>query len=203
MKNVQALFAAIAPFLMMPVLGHVGIVMGVVWVAFVQINVFRKIALSSNQAAAIAALVFLTASLLGAKSTVALGFAAAIVGFRAVCFSAQAFAIPFALFLWTVGAGAAYLLRNAAFAYPAGFILCLLCGGVYAKRTAREMWGDFAFPAALPLIAAFIAERIRFDGTTSKIIISTVAGFVVPAVASCPVRLALTTAALYVIGRYA
>ena len=51
MKNVQALFAAIAPFLMMPVLGHVGIVMGVVWVAFVQINVFRKLPLAAGNAA--------------------------------------------------------------------------------------------------------------------------------------------------------
>lgn len=203
MKKIQALFAATAPFLMMPVLGHVGIVMAIVWVAFVQINAFRKIALSSNQAAAVAALVFLTASLLGAKSAVALGFAAAIVGFRAVCLSAQSFAVPVALLLWAVGAGVAYLLRNASFTYPAGFVLSLLCGGVYAKRTAREMWGDFAFPAALPLIAAFIAERVRFDGATSKIVVSVVAGFIVPAAANCPVRLALTTAALYVIGRYA
>lgn len=202
MKNIQAFCAAVMPFLMMPVLGHVGIVMAIVWIAFVQINAFRKVALSSNQAAAVAAVVFLTASLLGAKSVPALGFAAAIVGFRAVCFSAQSFAITSALFFWALGAGAAYLLRNEAFAYPAGFIACLLCGGVCAKRTAREMWGDFAFPAALPLIAAFIAERIRIDGSTAKVIVSTVAGFVVPAVANSPVRLALTTAALYVIGRY-
>ena len=65
------------------------------------------------------------------------------------------------------------------------------------------MWGDFAFPAALPLIAAFIAEQVKPDGATAKIVVSTVAGFVVPAVADSSVRLALTTAALYVIGRYA
>lgn len=203
MKKIQALFAATAPFLMMPVLGHVGIVMAIVWVAFVQINAFRKIALSANQAAAVAALVFLTASLLGAKATLALGFAAAVVGFRAVCLSAQSFAVPVALLLWAVGAGVAYLLRNASFAYPAGFVLSLLCGGVYAKRTAREMWGDFAFPAALPLIAAFVAERVGMDGSAAKVVVSAVSGFVLPAVANSPVRLGLTTAALYVIGRYA
>ncbi len=203
MKNVQALLAAIAPFLMMPALGAVGLIMPIVWIVFAQINVFRKIALSANQAAAVAAVVFLTATLLGMKSLPALGFAAAVAGFRAVCFSAQSFPITGALTLWGIGAGLAYLLRNLSFAYPAGFILCLLCGGVYAKRTAREMWGDFAFPAALPLIAAFIAERVKPDGATAKIVVSTVAGFVVPAVADSPVRLALTTAALYVIGRYA
>ncbi len=203
MKNIQALLAAIVPFLMMPALGAVGLVMPIVWIVFAQINAFRKIALSANMAAAVAAVVFLTATLLGVKPVAALGFAAAVVGFRAISLSAQSFPITGALALWGVGAGAAYLLRNMSFAYPAGFILSLLCGGVCAKRTASEMWGDFAFPAALPLVAAFIAERVKPDGTTAKIIVSTVAGFVIPAVANSPVRLALTTAALYVIGRYA
>ena len=203
MKIVQALCAAVVPFLMTPILGSVGIAMAVVWIAAVQITAVQKAALSANQAASLSAVVFLTAALLGAKSTLALGFAAAIVGFRAVCLSAQSFPITGAFALWGIGAGIAYLARNASCAYPAGFVLSLLCGGVCAKRTARETWGDFAFPAALPLIAAFVAERVGMDGSAAKVVVSAVSGFVLPAVANSPVRLGLTTAALYVIGRYA
>lgn len=219
MKSLQIVLAAVAPFCMTFALAGAGLpwlpAVAAVLTALAFVKGNAPLTAAAEKAVPAAAIAFLVAVLLGytaGRAVLLHLFAYTVIAFRALSVlpeapMARAKPLTFVLIVALCAAVAYGFSTVKPFhLYEISLCAALICRRGTVKETARDVWEDVAFPAAILLFslgAVVVAHKTGvYDRPVAQTCVAAAIGAFVSQASKTPLRLSLTTAALIVVAKY-